>query len=75
MTGGRNPMKTEFKVSGMTCGGCERSVQNALTSRPGVSTAKADRVSGTVAVEFDPAKIEQAALAKAITDAGFQVAA
>ena len=32
MTGGRNVMKTEFKVQGMTCGGCERSVQNALSA-------------------------------------------
>jgi copper chaperone CopZ len=75
MTGGRNVMKTEFKVQGMTCGGCERSVQNALTSHKGVTAAKADRVTGTVAVEFDPSQIEQAALAKAITAAGFQVAA
>ena len=75
MTGGRNVMKAEFNVQGMTCGGCERSVQNALTSHKGVVAAKADRTSGTVAVEFDPAQIEQAALAKAITAAGFQVAA
>ena len=68
-------MKTEFKVQGMTCGGCERSVQNALTSQAGVSSAKADRTAGTVAVEFDPALIQQAALAKAITAAGFEVAA
>jgi len=68
-------MKAEFKVEGITCGGCERSVQNALTARKGVTAAKADRASGTVAVEFDPAQIEKAALAKAITEAGFQVAA
>ena len=68
-------MKAEFKVQGMTCGGCERSVQNALTSRPGVSAAKADRTAGVVSVEFDPAQIQQEALAKAITEAGFQVAA
>ena len=68
-------MKTEFKVQGMTCGGCERSVQNALTGQKGVVAAKADRVSGTVVVEFDPAQIQQAALAQAITAAGFQVAA
>jgi len=68
-------MKAEFNVQGMTCGGCERSVQNALTSHKGVVTAKADRVSGKVAVEFDPALIQQDALAKAITAAGFQVTA
>jgi copper chaperone CopZ len=75
MNGGRNLMKAEFKVQGMTCGGCERSVQNALTSRPGVLNAKADRASGTVSVEFDPGQIQQATLAKAISEAGFQVAA
>lgn len=68
-------MTAEFKVEGMTCGGCERSVQNALTSRKGVTAAKADRSAGKVTVEFDPAQIERAALAKAITEAGFQVAA
>jgi copper chaperone CopZ len=75
MTGGRNLMKAEFKVEGITCGGCERSIQNALTSRPGVASAKADRNTGTVSVEFDPAQIQQEALAKAITEAGFKVAA
>lgn len=68
-------MNAEFKVQGMTCGGCERSVQNALTSRAGVSQAKADRTAGIVSVEYDPTKIEKEALAKAITEAGFQVAA
>jgi copper chaperone len=68
-------IKAEFKVQGMTCGGCERSVQNALTSHKGVVAAKADRASGKVEVEFDPAQIQPDALAKAITAAGFEVAA
>ena len=67
--------KVEIKVSGMTCGGCERSVQNALTSRKGVSAAKADRNAGVVAVEFDPVQIQRPALEKAIAEAGFKVAA
>jgi copper chaperone len=67
--------KVQIKVSGMTCGGCERSVQNALTSRKGVTAAKADRNAGVVAVEFDPALIQRPALEKAIAEAGFKVAA
>ncbi len=67
--------KVQIKVSGMTCGGCERSVQNALTSHKGVAAAKADRNAGIVSVEFDPAVIARTALEKAITDAGFKVAA
>ncbi len=68
-------MKAELKVQGMTCGGCERSVQNALTSHDGVVAAKADRTAGTVVVEFDPERINAPALAKAIAAAGFTVEA
>ena len=66
--------KVDIKVSGMTCGGCERSVQNALTSRKGVASARADRAAGLVSVEFDAGVIQRPAIEKAITDAGFQVA-
>jgi copper chaperone len=67
--------KVDIKVSGMTCGGCERSVQNALTSRKGVTAAKADRNAGVVSVEFDPSVIQRPALEKAIQEAGFKTAA
>jgi copper chaperone len=67
--------KVDIKVSGMTCGGCERSVQNALTARKGVQAAKADRNAGLVTIEFDPAVIQRADLEKAIAEAGFKVAA
>ena len=67
--------KVDIKVSGMTCGGCERSVQNALTSRKGVTAAKADRNAGLVSIEFDPSLIQRPALEKAIAEAGFKVAA
>ncbi len=65
--------KVQIKVTGMTCGGCERSIQNALTSHKGVATAKADRSAGLVSVEFDAAVIQRNALEKAITEAGFAV--
>lgn len=68
-------MKTEFRVQGMTCGGCERSIQTALTGHGGVVSATADRTTGTVVVEHDPARIAPAALAAAITAAGFEVSA
>ena len=66
-------MKAAFKVQGMTCGGCERSVENALNKHPGVQSAEADRASETVSMEFDPALIDRATLAKAIAEAGFHV--
>ena len=67
--------KIELRVAGMTCGGCVKSIQNALTARDGVSGATADLDAGTVAIEFDPAVIQPAALEKAIVDAGFEIGA
>jgi copper chaperone len=67
--------KIELKVEGMTCGGCVKSIQNALTGRKGVNNAVADLEAGTVAIEFDGKLIQRSALEQAIVDAGFDVAA
>ncbi|HHQ15101.1 MAG TPA: copper chaperone [Chromatiales bacterium] len=65
----------QLKVEGMTCGGCVKSIQNALSARDGVSDTKADLDSKTVTIEFDPARIQKDGLISAIEDAGFDVAA
>lgn len=67
--------RVELKVDGMTCGGCVKSIKNALGTRPGVSTTEADLATKIVTVEFDPAVIQRAGLVQAIEDAGFDVAA
>lgn len=66
--------RIELKVEGMTCGGCVKSIQNALGEQQGVSEATADLDSKTVAVEFDEAVIQAAAIKDAIEAAGFDVA-
>jgi len=67
--------KVQLKVEGMTCGGCVKSIQNALSSRDGVAKAEANLEAKLVTVEFDPALIQRAGLVEAIEDAGFDVAA
>jgi copper chaperone len=67
--------KIQLKVEGMTCGGCVKSIQNALTNRDGVNAATADLDSGMVTIEFNTKLIQQPALEKAILDAGFEVTA
>jgi len=66
--------KIKLSVEGMTCGGCVKSIQNALNSRDGISQSNADLDAATVTVDFDPAKIQEAAIRGAIEDAGFDVA-
>ncbi len=67
--------RVEIRVDGMTCGGCVKSIQNALNNRDGVASAAADLDSSIVAVEFDSGVIQQDAIEQAIVDAGFSVAA
>ena len=65
----------EIRIEGLQCDGCIASVQRALLSRRGVDTAQADLDSGTVAIDFDPSRIDRPGLEAAIEDAGFDIAA
>ena len=65
--------RLELTVDGMQCEGCVAGVQNALTSRPGVTAAAARLDDGLVTVEFDPAAIDRAGIEAAIEEAGFDV--
>ncbi len=57
-----------YKISGMTCGGCARSVENAIkTVAPG-ALVTVDLANGRVLVD---GVSSEPALAQAIDDAGF----
>ena len=58
-------------VSGMTCDGCERAVENALRTVEGVRKAEADNESGTVEVVADGASGTD--FEDAVRSAGFEV--
>ena len=60
-------------VSGMTCGGCARSVEKKLASTAGVASAKVDLEAATATVQFDPGCTELPKLVAAIEQLGFQV--
>lgn len=64
-----------LNVEGITCGGCEKSIRNALLERDGISDATASHETGVVAIEYDESKIQQDQLKQAIEEAGFDVAA
>ena len=65
---------TVLKVSGMTCGGCVRSVKNVLESIQGVSSAEVSLERAQATVIFDPTKADLTRMKEAVTDAGYQVA-
>jgi copper chaperone len=60
----------KLKVSGMTCGGCAKSVERAVTTAAPGSKVSIDLAAGEVAI--DGAAARQAVIA-AIEDAGYDV--
>lgn len=64
-----------INLLGMTCQGCVASVTRVLKAIPGVTDAAVTLQPGAAAVTFDPARTGVLALATAIRDAGYDVAA
>lgn len=65
--------KTAIPVKGLHCGGCERTLQLALTRLDGVREAKADRQAELVTVHYDPAQVNEESLRECIDLCGFEV--
>lgn len=65
-------MKTvEIPVRGMSCGGCEKRLSEALIKTEGVSTAMADHVGAKVRILFDAAQVDELQLRAQIAACGF----
>ena len=61
-------MAEKYKVDGMTCGGCARSVSNAITKLAPQARVEVDLPTGTVAVDG----ASDDAVKKAVESAGFE---
>ena len=61
-------------ISGMTCGGCVRSVSNVLKALDGVAKADVSLEKNHAVVEYDPGKVQLAQLKRSVEEAGFEVA-
>jgi copper chaperone len=61
-------------VRGMTCGGCERRVNDAVSAIPGVAAVVAEHIGDEVEVTFDSARVDLDAIRTAIAAEGFAVA-
>ena len=62
-------------ISGMTCGGCVRSVGNVLKALDGVTKAEVSLEKNNAVVEYDPGKVQVEQLKRSVVEAGFEVAA
>ena len=63
-----------FDVTGMSCGGCERSLTQAVSRLPGVSAVAASHVDRTATVTYDESTVTPDTITAAIRDAGYSPA-
>lgn len=64
--------KIEFKVEGMDCGGCVKSVTRMLSGVAGVSSVAVSLEQANAEVEYDAAQTSLAELKRAVERAGFK---
>ncbi|QLG63922.1 heavy-metal-associated domain-containing protein [Halorarum salinum] len=65
-------MSETITVEGMSCAGCEGTVEDALAEVPGVESASADRTTDSASVEGEA---DTEALVRAVADAGYDAQA
>lgn len=63
-----------INIDGMTCGGCVKSVDSALTQLDGVQSVEVDLEGNKAAVTYDSSAVAVDAIVEAIEDAGFDAA-
>ncbi|MFP4478729.1 MAG: heavy-metal-associated domain-containing protein [Candidatus Izemoplasmatales bacterium] len=63
---------TEFKVTGMTCGGCENSVKRVVKQLPGVQEVKASHADRSVSVFYDDKQLNEGQILDQIKKLGYE---
>lgn len=63
------------RIGGMTCGNCAATVERSLRKVPGVLAAQVDLGAATALVQFNPQRLQQAEMVKAVHKAGYYVIA
>lgn len=61
-------------ITGMTCGGCVRSVGNVLNALDGVAKAEVSLEKHSAVVDYDPERVGVDQLKRSVVEAGFEVA-
>ena len=62
-----------LNISGMTCSGCEESINHSVKKIKGVSSVKTSHIEGTSIIEYDTANTDISKIKKVIEDKGYIV--
>jgi len=64
----------EFSIQGMSCTGCEQTIQSGISGIKGVKQVKANYKTGRAYVEFVPDLADTSRMKEVITSSGYVVA-
>jgi copper chaperone CopZ len=67
----QQPLLVEVSIGGMTCTGCEQTIQTNLTKLEGVTLVKASFTTGTALVEYLPNLVDTVKMREAIAGSGY----
>jgi len=68
------PLALELSVQGMTCTGCEQTIQSGLSALKGVKQVKANFKNGKAYVEYIPGVADTMRMRESITSSGYVLA-
>jgi copper chaperone CopZ len=63
----------EVSIGGMTCTGCEQTIQRNLGKLEGVKSVKASFTTGKAVVEYFPEKVDTLKMKESVTGSGYSV--
>lgn len=61
----------EVSITGMTCAGCENTIQSSLAEVPGIISVTASATNGNAIVEYNPAQADTLKIKEAINGCGY----
>lgn len=68
----KTPSKViSLKISGMTCGGCEAHIEDALIKLQGVKKVEVNYKQGSAIVTINPEEVDAQVLVETVTKAGY----
>lgn len=65
--------RIEVSISGMTCTGCEQTIQTNVAKMEGVKSVKAIFSAGKAFIDYNPSLVDSARIRKTITESGYTV--
>lgn len=64
--------RVTYQVLGMSCISCSKLVRKSLEKHEGIKDIKVNAITDTFYIDYDPSKISEEVLEKAVKDTGYK---